>query len=660
MQVQCKLCGKGMAGTTERMAAHFAKRTNFGVSKCTKPTTASIALGRKVLGDYESSRAAAKKRKAETAVIKARQTFIRRKDNGVGKEAADKTFLRFLTATGQSFSVGESPYFRDFVDAVSKVPGWTARNRRSLTGADLDAEYRKVDVESKARLERNGLQRGKTLQTDGMTTKSGVPLVNIIESIDGEERFLAAVDTSGHKKDMPYLLTLIEPHICADTDLIVSDGACGGLLTLVEQKHPRITGMKCGAHAVDLLIKDCAKFQYFADIIKRMTKVIQFVKNHHGTSAIYADKTKLRLITPCATRFATNVMVAMRMNKVQLPLKNFASDPRTGEYIRTATTKVREAGRAALKEINEGDALQGEFWFEVNFFVQMMTPLYELLRMGDGVLPCMSKFLNGFMKIPQRWDHVVELQQDVTKATEGEGWKDPDVLARVPDMKDKAESRLEYVWNPMMSAAWILDPEYRSMDLAKNPHGGRMLLDTTAMFKRLLIDHGTDSKAAIAAAAELPGGGPVGKAGAQLGLFRTGKWEGAELLSFAESMSPADWWQTYGLTLPELAKVALRVTSKVPASAGAERNWSLYGDVTGGKHARMSVERAQKQVFVRANLRLQHKDYKKRAFIAWDRDAVESDGSVDSDDEGEDAIENGDGSDDDFDFEDAGSQGVEF
>ena len=88
---------------------------------------------------------------------------------------------------------------------------------------------------------------------------------------------------------------------------------------------------------------------------------------------------------------------------------------------------------------------QGEFWFEVNFFVQLMTPLCKLLRMGDGVLPCMSKFLNGFMKIPERWDQIVELQQDVTKVVEGEGWKDPDVFVRLGDMKDKAESRLEYV-----------------------------------------------------------------------------------------------------------------------------------------------------------------------------------------------------------------------
>lgn len=261
-----------------------------------------------------------------------------------------------------------------------------------------------------------------------------------------------------------------------------------------------------------------------------------------------------------------------------LPLKNFASDPRTGEYIRTATTKVREAGRAAVKTINEGDSCEGEFWFEVNVFVQVMTPVYELLRMGDGVLPCMSKFLNGFMKIPERWDQVVELQQDVTKAMDGKGWKDPAVLARLNDMKDKAESRLEYVWCPMMSAAWILDLEFRNVDCTKNPRMGRMMTDTNTMFKRLLIDHGDDAEAAVAAAADLPGGGPVGKAGAQLGVFRTGKWAGAELLSFAPAMSPADWWNTYGSChLPELAAVAVRVTSKVPASAGAERNWSLYG-----------------------------------------------------------------------------------
>ena len=170
-QVKCNLCEKVMAGTTERMAAHFAKGSNFGVAKCTRSTSEATARGKKVLGEFEAKWAATRKRKAEHSIVESRKTFLRCKDNGEGKEAANKTFLRFLLAPGQSFSIGESPYFRDFVTAVSKVPGWTARERRTLAGTDIDGEYRKVDVESKARLERNGLQRGKTLQTDGMTTK---------------------------------------------------------------------------------------------------------------------------------------------------------------------------------------------------------------------------------------------------------------------------------------------------------------------------------------------------------------------------------------------------------------------------------------------------------------------------------------------------------
>lgn len=67
----------------------------------------------------------------------------------------------------------------------------------------------------------------------------GVPLVNIIDSYDGEERFLAGVDTTGNKKDMPFLYTLLQKYIDEHVDLVVSDGACAGLLAIIEAKHPR-------------------------------------------------------------------------------------------------------------------------------------------------------------------------------------------------------------------------------------------------------------------------------------------------------------------------------------------------------------------------------------------------------------------------------------
>ena len=73
--------------------------------------------------------------------------------------------------------------------------------------------------------------------------------------------------------------------------------------------------MKCAAHDLDLLLKDIAKLKFFAPLLKRMNAVVKFVKNHHATNAIYESYTKLRLIIPCTTRLATNVIVAMRMLK---------------------------------------------------------------------------------------------------------------------------------------------------------------------------------------------------------------------------------------------------------------------------------------------------------------------------------------------------------
>lgn len=264
-------------------------------------------------------------------------------------------------------------------------------------------------------------------------------------------------------------------------------------------------------------------------------------------------------------------------DQVKAALKIFANDARMPNMIRDHLWygSEAEAGREVIAALNEGDAMAGGFWFELEFFVELMLPVYELLRMSDGKTR-MSKFFNSFLKLPHRWDEICRQQAAASNAHEGQGWKDPAVLERLVDVKEKGAHRLEYVWNPMMSAAFALDPEFRSVDL-HTINGGQILVDLHTIYERLLINHGTDSKAAIEASSEESDGGPVGRAGGQFHLFRTGKWKGASFLGYAKEMSPADWWEQYGIGMPELAKVAIRVTSKSPTLPGRERNWSLYG-----------------------------------------------------------------------------------
>lgn len=76
------------------------------------------------------------------------------------------------------------------------------------------------------------------------THVQGVPLVNVIEAVDGEERLVTASDTTGHKKDMAYLYCLMKPYIDKRTDLVVSDGTYAGLPKIIEKEHPGYAAVK--------------------------------------------------------------------------------------------------------------------------------------------------------------------------------------------------------------------------------------------------------------------------------------------------------------------------------------------------------------------------------------------------------------------------------
>lgn len=219
-------------------------------------------------------------------------------------------------------------------------------------------------------------------------------------------------------------------------------------------------------------------------------------------------------------------------------LKLFANDDRMRNRLEDYVwcSSDVEAGREVIAALNEGGDMAGEFWFELEFFVELMLPVYKLLRMSDGKTR-MSKFFNNFLKLPDRWDEICRQQVAASNAHDGQGWKDPVVLERLVGVKEKGARRLEYVWNPMMFSAFALDPEFRSVDL-HTINGGQIRVDLHTIYERLLINHGTDSKAAIEAASEEPDGGPVARAGGQFHLFRTGKWKGASLLGYAKKNVP--------------------------------------------------------------------------------------------------------------------------
>ena len=158
--VKCKPCARSFASVSERLFAHFTNKGGCHVSNCTKATPEAVALGKRFLKDLADKRQSTQRRAREASTVKSRRTFLQRKDNGTGTQAADKRFLRLIVATGQSYSLGESVYLRDFLDSIIAYPESKVRDGRILASTDLDADYDVVDTESKALLARNG-RKGK-------------------------------------------------------------------------------------------------------------------------------------------------------------------------------------------------------------------------------------------------------------------------------------------------------------------------------------------------------------------------------------------------------------------------------------------------------------------------------------------------------------------
>lgn len=75
MQVECNLCQHSMAGTNERMAAHFAEMKGHSVTLCRNSTPEAIALGQMVLSGLEDKRNSTPKRARKSEAADSRKRW---------------------------------------------------------------------------------------------------------------------------------------------------------------------------------------------------------------------------------------------------------------------------------------------------------------------------------------------------------------------------------------------------------------------------------------------------------------------------------------------------------------------------------------------------------------------------------------------------------
>lgn len=139
-------------------------------------------------------------------------------------------------------------------------------------------------------------QRGGTVISDGLTNVRGEHMVNYLYKIPGHKpMYLKTVNTSGEKQDSPGVARgtmAIIGEIGADKVYhTVSDNAnvMKGSWPIIVARYPHITAYGCAAHATNLLVYDIHKDVEFKKLCDDGDFVVNFVNNHHFTSAKFND-----------------------------------------------------------------------------------------------------------------------------------------------------------------------------------------------------------------------------------------------------------------------------------------------------------------------------------------------------------------------------------
>ncbi|KXZ41022.1 hypothetical protein GPECTOR_962g228 [Gonium pectorale] len=462
------------------------------------------------------------------------------------------------------------------------------------TTTGLDFFYSKVD------------ETGCTVAGDGWSDAQHRPIQNTMLCANNLAVFHDSFDMTGLTKDaqtvagkMMKAITEIGPEkvVCVITD---SASNCKAAGEIIHEAHPHIFWVPCAAHCLDLMLEDIGKLDSAKYVINKVKEVIIFVKNKHTPLAIFNKHSKLKVLLPGETRFATEFLVLDRSIKVRRALKKMLADRKFEKWTK-AGGKSRKDEVAEIAKLINADG----FWVRVQELVDLTGPIVVVLRLADSSAPTTGKIYHECLKLQQ---HVEEKAEAMTSFKLGEK----------KQLKESVKSRCEMLHNPLHAAGYLLDPEFWDVPLKDV---GRKVMDGFREVVRAMLDN-TDLSA---------------KAEEELVLFKRkeGPWGGMQLASAqanASKLPGSAWHQMYSMdTL--LQKIAVRVLAQPTSACACERNWSAYEFIHSTRRNKLDPERAKKLVYVFTNRRILNRVRKpgfREEVVPWQREWEE-----DSEDEEE-------------------------
>ncbi|KAK8626131.1 hypothetical protein V6N13_133783 [Hibiscus sabdariffa] len=496
-----------------------------------------------------------------------------------------------------SFSSLEHPKFRAFLNQVGLPPVST----RELVGSRLDVKYEEVKAESEARIRDAMFFQ---VAADGWKVNSfssgEESLVNLAVNLpNGTNLYRRAVFLSGSvpSKYAEEVLWEMITGLCGNAVQqcagIVADKFKSKALRNLENQHHWMVNLSCQFQGFNSLIKDFSKeLPLFKTVTENALKLANFINN---MSQIRSSFLKYQLQECGSARL------------LRVPFPNHVSLDFGPVY-----TLVEDI-------LNSAQALQ----------LVLLDETYKMLSMEDPLAREVAEMIRdmGFWNDLEAVHSLVKLIKEMAHEIETERplvgqclplWDD--LRAKLKDWCSKyqiAESPVERVierrfrknYHPAWAAAYILDPLYLIKDMS-----GKYL----PPFKCLTPEQEKDVDKLITRL--------VSREEAHIALMELMKWrtEGLDpVYAQAVQMKERDpitgkmkivnpqssrlVWETYLTEFKFLGKVAVRLIFLHATSRGLKCSWSLLRWIAAHGHSRVSMERAQKLIFIAAHNKLERR-----------------------------------------------------
>ena len=284
-----------------------------------------------------------------------------------------------------------------------------------------------------------------------------------IKAPDQKPFFYTSINTSGIIQNSSAvaaaILQVIEKIGSQKFTSFISDNApvMKSACRIIEEKYPHVSASGCGAHRVNLLVKDIVSRTEATKTVQDAEKIIKYVKNHHIVKAKFDER-----------RIAANISLSLSM-PVSTRWFSYYKSMSSLQLSKYVLIKLVGEESTLLKEIQpKNTSADVMALIKSNSFWDRLSKLVKSIEFPSNVI---GKLESDEAPLSLVYDYLGQMYNSYMDDK---------------DIQQKVQSRLDFLYTPGIGIAFILSPKNAAEDFYLN-EDKTDFITATVEFAKMII-----------------------------------------------------------------------------------------------------------------------------------------------------------------------------